>query len=136
MDRPELVDGALEVPVFETLSQENPVHFLLTLLLNRGGGVLSAHYVFEEPFPIVYRATLQAEPETILEMPLHPRIEGLFRNWLASMGKLYMDDQLYGGCAFKHLSQKGQRYRARFYMSNDTLSGFWFQIFAHPEAAR
>jgi hypothetical protein len=125
----------LEVP--QLLQIPDPAHYdfnvcetadyLMTMLFQRSPAVLHAefHDGVGRWFVRSWRTPQQTE-----ECVASSENVDVFRIVLARFGAHYMDTQLYGGHTLRQLSQRGQCFTCRFFMSNDNWSGHWIRIYS------
>jgi len=126
LEVPELLE--IPDPAPYDLNAKETADFLMTMLLRSQPGALHAEFRDDDGrwFVRSWKVLTQQTEECVARSEGN----GAFRAVLARFGAHYMDGQLYGGHTFRQLSQRGQRFTCRFFMSNDNWSGHWIRVYA------
>jgi hypothetical protein len=125
LDIPELIEIPDPTPL-----DANPsaiADYLLTALFRRQPAMLHAEFRDGDGRWFVQSAH---SDECVAES----KSTGEFRSVLARFGAHFMDTQLYGGHIRRVLTQRGQKFACRFFMSNDNSTGYWIRVYAHAAA--
>jgi hypothetical protein len=70
------------------------------------------------------------EDESVAESKQVPE----FRAILARFGAHFMEKQLHGGHTRLTVIQQQRKFACRFFMSNDSATGYWIRVYAYATA--